>query len=202
MNSWVTEPEKWAAWTQEQAVARPSDTLDSFDAEVARRLGTSGFGANLEETVVTNIQTMGPPPSDPGDGDATLIRPTPEQRRVAEDFSDAAETMVHGRVEQGLEVSLEAPESGLEVGLDTAASSDRRVVAASPPPAGPEDPLDGLVLPSLTTMPEAMPESDPAIEPIESGTVVAPRPLAPSVQTVIAPAPTAPESTPVQPVQP
>lgn len=193
MSSWVTEAAQWAAWTQEQAIAAPSDKLDAFDAEVARRLESSGFGANLEETAVTNLQPESAPL--PEDSAATLIRRVPEMHANAEEFSDAAETMVHGRVNPELEVSLEAPESGLEVGLDTATAgtadgSDDPTVVSPRLPA--EDPVDGLVLPSLTTMPETQPDSA-VPEPVEGATVVAMNPLARADRTVIAPAPTGPD---------
>ncbi len=205
MSHWVTKAEQWAAWTQEEAVAAPSDTLDSFDAEVSRRLGSSGFGANLEETAVTHVESTEAPAPHPQDSDATLIRPSPNVDAAGEDFADAAETMVHGRVDQDLEVSLEAPESGLEVGLEMTGApasdsaehpGDRTVVAASPQPQQTEDPVDGLVLPSLTTIPETPRESVVAVEPVEGGTVVAPSPLPPAEHTVIAPAPTGPEPQP------
>ncbi|MGH1347288.1 MAG: methyltransferase domain-containing protein [Nannocystales bacterium] len=205
MSRWTTEAAQWAAWTQEQAVATPTDVLDSFDAEVARRLGSSGFGANLEETVITTVDAMGATPPDPEDGDATLVRPSPDIAGTGAAFSDSAETLVHDRKDHDhdLEVSLEAPESGLEVGLDTtepaasgAEPSGEHTVVAAPPQPPPEDPVDGLVLPSLTTLPETPIAAMTELEPAEGGTVVAPSPVAPSAQTVIAPAPTAPQSQP------
>lgn len=210
MSEWVTPAEQWAAWTQVEAVSPPADALDAFDAEVAQRLESAGFSANLENTVVTNVVTREP---DPSESQATLIRPAPS----VEDVAESAVTQVHGAVPkealEALEVSLSAPESGLEVGLDVGGEGS--------------DGVDGLVLPSLTTAPEPAasdvspevtpPAPEPPGEPVQpeaaagvlspppaetggfddfggsGGTVVAPAPTAPVTgDTVIAPAPTAP----------
>lgn len=191
MSEWATAAEEWATWTQEAATGQPCDALDEFDAEVARRLESAGFAANLEQTAVTNPQMDAPHPSE---SDATLIRPSPSLDDIADDdeFGDAAETMVHAPVvEEALEVGLEAPESELQVSLETKPDPepiDRTVMSPTVPVEPPSDEVDGLVLPSLTM------RSEPATPPPTEGTVVAEAPPAPppSGETVIAPAPTSP----------
>lgn len=203
MSEWATAPEEWATWTQEAAVGRPSEAIDDFDAEVARRLESAGFAANLEQTAVTNAPMDAPHPSD---SDATLIRPSPNLDDIADDdeFGDAAETMVHAPVvgadSGGLEVGLEAPESQLEVSLETTPEPEPvDKTEMSPAEAGVTEPsdaegegLDGLVLPSLTMRAEPEPPPPPSAA-ADGGTVVAEAPPPPpSGETVIAPAPTGP----------
>lgn len=181
MSEWATAAEEWAKWTQDEATAQPSDALDAFDAEVARRLTVAGFAANLEQTAVTNPQLDAPHPSE---SDATLIRPSPSLEDIADDeFGDAAETMVQASVlDEALEVGLEAPESQLEVSLETKPDPqpiERTVMSPSAPADPPSDDVDGLVLPSLTM-------------PSGSAAPATPPPAPRSGETVIAPAPTSP----------
>ena len=210
MTPWAIAPAQWATWTQEEAVAKPAEALDAFDAEVARRLEAAGFAANLEQTSVTSVTEP-----HPSESDATLIRPSPDLvggndfDAPLDEFGDAAVTMVHAAAfdpeeeeedadgegdaepvadptQRGsdtadvLEVGLEAPNAELRVELDSAAHDDPN-----------DEGLDGLVLPSLTMPPSPEPEPEPEPE-LGGGTVVAPAPLAPSGRTVVAPAPTEP----------
>ncbi|MFN3185128.1 MAG: hypothetical protein ACE37F_24225 [Nannocystaceae bacterium] len=197
MSNWATAADEWAMWTQQAATAPPCDALDAFDAEVARRLESAGFAANLEETAVTAAPTG---QAEPSESDATLIRPTPSFDDIADDdddeddgdeFGDAEKTRVH-TPEEALEVGLEAPESQLEVSLEAQPDPDpvdRTVISPTVPATPPSDAVDGLVLPSLTMRSEPAPSPPP-----ENGTVVAEAPTAPppSGETVIAPAPTSP----------
>ena len=194
MSEWVLQAEQWATWTQEEATAAPAEALDAFDAEVAQRLESAGFAGNLEQTSISASVPVDAGPSaqasaEEFDGGATLVRPSPT---LATDGADeSAVTQIHGAVppeiREALEVSLQAPEAGLEVELDHNPDAD----------------VDGLVLPSLTTAPAEpeVSESSPTLVPGE--TVIAPAPepaLEPTPapepirgETVIAPAPTGPE---------
>ncbi len=198
MSSWSTEAQQWAAWTQVEVAADPVEALDAFDSEVARRLDSAGFAANLEQTAVTAAPgtTLVPDP------DATLVRPSPTAAAIDpvadEEFGpEAAKTIVRGQVDalgevpstEHLDVSLESPESGLEIGLEGAPLEHPPDAEDAEPDTDAEDAeddtdadVDGLVLPSLTLGPE--PEPEPAV----------------SGHTVIAPAPTEPEPEPPEAV--
>lgn len=199
MNRWAVTREQWVAWIEQGPgpSAPASVPLDAVDAQLLERLSANPFVVGEEETI-SRPELSGGQPFDSMttmvrsavggavDGGATRVRPEPQK----------------------LEVGLQAPEAGLEVGLEpseelptiiSVPSAAVREAAAAFDTGSTGGSIGGSTGGS-TGAPTGGPAGNPAggsmgaasAEP--ERTVIATTPTEPVGQTVVAPAPSAPES--------
>lgn len=188
---WQTSNGMWRDFIDADAalVVGGQPPLDELDNSVVQALGAAGFLGGLEETTVSTaapdgVDAAGTPANgaaDSGEFDSmtTMVRsglPAEEEPTVAT-AAPTAPSAPMNRAEipavpasvaesaaantEPLQVGIEVPEQGLEVGLEP---TSQGAPAADPTPRGGGD-VDGLYIPALTKPDEPAPAVPAAVGP-------------------------------------